>query len=432
MNTLPSDIFGRQQLAETMSDVIINLPNNDYSPIILDGPWGSGKTTHAQRIIHTLKNKYADKAKCIYWDASSSDFTQHPMLMFIAELYKHITDSEGKNNFKENGLPIFAKYIFKGSANLINQITKNIVNIDIQEVVDYATKGEATPTHYKSELKKYFDLYISQSSNERSIIQAAEKLIDIVRKDKNLIIIIDEFDRSRPNFALELLENIKHLFEKSSCKFLLVMNRESMVASVMHLYGLDKESATRYLNKYFKLSLILPQHPVYWDGKHDCNFLYFHQLLSDNAIPNSKSLPLLKFFTSHLFFIKKLELREIEKFATRIKLIINASKENTIYYNHRYLVLFLVAYLIEFESQTALELNKNRADKNKVLEKLACNTINPNYDKETQNAIEIINHLIEYHTTSVDTRKSLLKNIPDMNFYWEKFIDYLQIAILFK
>ena len=53
---------------------------------------------------------------------------------------------------------------------------------------------------------------------------------DIVEKDKEsslprpLVVIIDELDRCKPTYALDLLEKIKHIFDAKNVCFVLVTN----------------------------------------------------------------------------------------------------------------------------------------------------------------------------------------------------------------
>jgi hypothetical protein len=67
-----------------------------------------------------------------------------------------------------------------------------------------------------------------------------------------LYIIIDELDRCRPDFALETLERIKHLFHVKNVKYILVYNEKAMNSIINNKYGSGID-ANRYIDKFVQL-----------------------------------------------------------------------------------------------------------------------------------------------------------------------------------
>ncbi|MFT4302716.1 MAG: P-loop NTPase fold protein, partial [Desulfovibrio sp.] len=53
-----------------------------------------------------------------------------------------------------------------------------------------------------------------------------------------LFIMVDELDRCRPDYAIELLERIKHLFDVPNVVFLLAIDGEQLLQQVEHTFGL--------------------------------------------------------------------------------------------------------------------------------------------------------------------------------------------------
>ena len=76
--------------------------------------------------------------------------------------------------------------------------------------------------------------------------------------DRPLVIGIDELDRCRPSYAIEMLELAKHLFAVDHVVFALAVNRSELAHSVKVLYGQDFDAA-RYLRRFFDLDFRLPQ-----------------------------------------------------------------------------------------------------------------------------------------------------------------------------
>lgn len=65
-----------------------------------------------------------------------------------------------------------------------------------------------------------------------------------------ITIVIDELDRCRPNYAIKLLEEVKHLFDVDGVAFVLGMHAEQLAHSVSAAYGAGFE-ASSYLRRFF-------------------------------------------------------------------------------------------------------------------------------------------------------------------------------------
>ena len=73
-----------------------------------------------------------------------------------------------------------------------------------------------------------------------------------------LVIAIDELDRCRPPYAVEMLEAAKHLFSVDRVIFALAVNRSQLLHAVKALYGQDFE-ADDYLKRFFDVDFRLPE-----------------------------------------------------------------------------------------------------------------------------------------------------------------------------
>lgn len=73
----------------------------------------------------------------------------------------------------------------------------------------------------------------------------------------SLIIVIDELDRCRPDYALSVLEIIKHLFNVKGIQFILGVNLEALGHSVSKRYG-EKIDSERYLRRFVNIIFELP------------------------------------------------------------------------------------------------------------------------------------------------------------------------------
>ena len=73
-----------------------------------------------------------------------------------------------------------------------------------------------------------------------------------------LVIIIDELDRCKPNYAVEVLEKIKHLFLVDNVVFVLSMHHEQLEESIKKVYGSNLDAHT-YLQKFIDYPTRLPK-----------------------------------------------------------------------------------------------------------------------------------------------------------------------------
>ena len=71
-----------------------------------------------------------------------------------------------------------------------------------------------------------------------------------------LVFIIDELDRCRPTFAIELLERVKHIFDVPHLVFILGINRDELCNSLQSVYG--EIDANVYLRRFFDMEFSLP------------------------------------------------------------------------------------------------------------------------------------------------------------------------------
>ena len=87
-----------------------------------------------------------------------------------------------------------------------------------------------------------------------------EGLAADVAKENNdlpLVVMIDELDRCRPSYAVELLEVAKHLFSVDGIIFVLSLDRAQLAHSVRSIYG-NEFGASGYLRRFFDIDYRLP------------------------------------------------------------------------------------------------------------------------------------------------------------------------------
>lgn len=370
---MPEDIFSRETVAEQMSDVICS---GKVTPVVFNGPWGCGKTTHAMRIERCINNKYSDTHKCIYWNAAKSDFARDPLPAFVAALSAYVDDNT-RESFEKHGYELCRVVWGTASLHLISQICNKFIGADpakIYEVIDNIS-SELNSENFQ---RKCFRDFLQTAREEDERINSAKSLIKSIAQDKTLVVIIDELDRCRPDFALKMIEHIKHLFDSSDCVFILVMNKVSMCSSVNHVYGLNAEESERYLNKFFQLELFLPSVDKN-NGGQNCSYSYLLHLLANADRLNMSTNPLMDDFIQTVVRHNKLQLREVEKMVNTLQLLFEMRNANFGAQNNPFLSLLIcvVSYLVSLNHDLRRLLLERDVSPDRALELLGYKISDP-------------------------------------------------------
>ena len=225
--------------------------------IALDGPWGSGKTFFVKQIMmltnennpsniipdEELKtimeqspfkdNLKQDAEKCalaVYYDAWSNDNDTDPILSIIYEITMQLN----------------LAYSFKSEQSVINtvaSIAELLTGRNVTEVIkSFKTMNSfenlKKQKKMETEMKNFFTYILEERGNR-------------------LIVIIDELDRCKPSYAVQLLERIKHYFNDDRVTFIFSVNLKELQHTIKRYYG-EGFDAGRYLDRFFDMILSLP------------------------------------------------------------------------------------------------------------------------------------------------------------------------------
>lgn len=411
-SSLPDDLFERAHIAESMCRYIVETPHEIISPVILDGPWGCGKTIHVKRMRNYFRKNYGDSVKCIYWNAAMSDFSSDPLPMFAAALHDSIPPEE-QDKYGKKALAMCYGGALGATLSIGRQMLDAKLGVRLDQVKEDAKAG-ANFFNIKTNIEKQFSDFLKTAVKEKERIDAARSLVQMVKGHaKNLIIVIDELDRCRPDFALKMIESIKHLFSEIDCKFILVMNKKSIYSAIMHLYGLERNESIDYLSKYIKRNFRLPQ-IIIQNGRHvSCTWHYFVTLLNKDGNSLQTEGILLESFAKYIFEEKNLNLRDIEKIVSSINFIQSTLPDTSKPSKNVFFdcLIFFLAYLLTFELDLATKIAEKNTTSNQVL---AAINHNPNSirlnDKHTNNCITFIKGVFDYYFANSSTTKNAIIN----------------------
>lgn len=263
--TEENDIFKHKAFGERLTRLVSR--SQDPLVLALDGGWGSGKSTFAQMWAGEMEKK--DGMGVIYFDAFAHDYRRDPFLALAAELVKL-----GKKIEKEKTSSSKQKIIeaVNNTTKLIASVARFAAPQAARLTAAYATMGlsEAGVAVCKNLTDGAEDLaeqailkMLEEAPKEADLIQELKThlsaLSETIGNGKPIVFIIDELDRCRPTFALELLEQIKHIFSVPGVVFVLVTYLEKLAQTVTMAYGIQGEGSAGYLEKFYQLRVSLPQ-----------------------------------------------------------------------------------------------------------------------------------------------------------------------------
>ncbi|MFV7640130.1 P-loop NTPase fold protein [Shewanella algae] len=143
-----------------------------------------------------------------------------------------------------------------------------------------------------------------------------------------MVFIIDELDRCRPNFAIEILEKAKHFFNVDNIVFVLGADKKQLGSSIKAIYG-EGLNVNGYLRRFMDFDYILPPPDKGLFVKALFKKYSFNEYFSKkNAIGvQYEGEQSLKMF-SELFELYSLTLREQEHCCSLLSLSIRTTPEN--------------------------------------------------------------------------------------------------------
>jgi predicted KAP-like P-loop ATPase len=201
-NPWADDKLQRKAVADRLTKIL----NTVTQPFVvgLDSQFGSGKTFFIKRWARQLKN---DGANVVYFNAWETDFAHDPLMAFLATLEKDLFAGRLEKEYRDD-MRKAAKALWQRiSLNIVEQVTVALVKTD-----DVAAVMEAMKP-LQSERYDAFKSAQTEIGDFRSkLLQCGKTLREADEDDRPIIIFVDELDRCRPDYAIQVLEIIKHFF----------------------------------------------------------------------------------------------------------------------------------------------------------------------------------------------------------------------------
>jgi hypothetical protein len=247
--------------------------------LAVNGDWGLGKSFMIERWCKELEHATHPVVMFNSWE---NDFTPEPLVAFIAELNSALSKQFDKLPKAEElrkswlkkakavlipTLKVAGMAAFKHSTGMVITEATELYSGSEDDVGDVEEKNPAIDTKEIAEkLAEAIDDELKSHSNVKSaIVDFKSRLSTLVEYLEGqsgvqlpIFIFIDELDRCRPDYAIKLLEGIKHLFGIPGIHFIVATNLSELAHSVRAIYG-ERFSAERYLKRFFDMEYSLPE-----------------------------------------------------------------------------------------------------------------------------------------------------------------------------
>lgn len=320
--------------------------------LCIDGSWGVGKT----RFCLELEKKLFDKGyKTIYFDAFKSDFQDDPLIAILSEMAELNEDND-----KE-----FLKQIAKYASPLVKTGIKaavRAVSFNILKEEDLKSIAQEWHESASETLNRFVEDSLAEYAKKESSIKHLETLITerVIKESQGLVVIVDELDRCRPTYALEVIEKIKHVFNIPKVTFVISMHKKQMVASIENLYGKFEQTET-YLEKFLDFTFYLDaKNQDGASGKY-CTYLLDKKEKLIGLENEGKHL--LKKMTSLIADFNDLTFRECEKFidsCIRVEVVLADNEARINNYELHVNLIIISGFISWAKREEAIKLIKSR------------------------------------------------------------------------
>lgn len=377
------DEFKRKPIAENIIRLLTS--DIDLSPMVIDGGWGTGKTEFCQKLIRLMQQQHPDYQP-VYIDAFRSDHSGEPLLALLAEIIKACTPEDTGEQPSEQRKDLTkeiakaAGFVMKTVAkaavgHVLKQNTADLVeefqqirngNQDANSLAETVTDAATTIASYT--IDATVEALLKEQIEAEKNLETLRACLKRLAAAKPIILFIDELDRCRPDYAVDMLEVIKHVFDVENVKIVLVTNTKQLCAAINHRYGMEVD-AQKYLDKFLKYSFALPDKVVAPFGMRQAlvSVEYFKQLIQNSrmaselqALIDEHNLTIK--FISDMIERNGLSLRETERLVRFLEIYHSLSGLlNKVIWPYAFLRITGI-FIFCFYPRLMDDINKNRTD----------------------------------------------------------------------
>ncbi|TVS86523.1 NTPase, partial [Wolbachia pipientis] len=232
-------------------NTIIKTIDQSFTIVSLEGYDGWGKTFFLKKWVKELKQQNEIAAYYSAWDINALD---QPLPSFLNFLFEDLFASyEVKRSviqqFKNINQELF-------SLNTLGKLISKSPLAMLSVLLD-ATK-EADRKDIGSVLRELNTLQ-RREENIKDFKTQLAKVVNRIRKDKNIYIMVDNLDVCRPKFVVDFLESIKYMLDVEGLVFIISVSKDksNVQRAISTILGPNFD-----LKSFTDFSLHLPKQPI--------------------------------------------------------------------------------------------------------------------------------------------------------------------------
>lgn len=279
------DLLGRRQAAEFFYKFLLQqsesrsaTESDDALCVAVDADWGAGKTYFLDRLAKDIE---ANGHAVIQFNAWINDLDDDPLVGFMAAVKEGLAPLlaslplvDRPRLGEEAFLRKASKALFKGALAVVAHQAKKTMgaagveavaslfsgdsaNVDLPSTIDPGALEAGAEKLFKSLLENHSDRVQAVTAFKTYLGEAVLAFEAASLSKAPLFIIIDELDRCRPDYAIRLLEGVKHVFGAQNVCFVVGVNLEQTSESVRAVYGAGFDGR-HYLKRFFAVEYHLP------------------------------------------------------------------------------------------------------------------------------------------------------------------------------
>jgi hypothetical protein len=254
--------FNFDAYIEAISKIILYPENTTPLSIVVNGRWGSGKTslmkTLRKKLDSPISHQIGRKTRTVWFNAWKYSETDAMLASLVREIYDEI---DRQNLFTKQGIfdriKIWTITLYE-NGNPTQLIT------DLAKILTGGLAPDFTKWQKIPEYKKRLPFFDSFREYMRLILN-----FFVIREDANgsfddtkgvLVIFIDDMDRCSPESIAKILESINLFFDQKGCIFVFGMDTDLIAKAVnSHYSKYEGFSGENYLKKIIQLQFDLPE-----------------------------------------------------------------------------------------------------------------------------------------------------------------------------
>jgi predicted KAP-like P-loop ATPase len=254
-NPWSDDVLKRSELAEQLTAALSTVTQ----PFVLGlhGELGNGKTFFIKRWQQELLNA---RDLAVYFNAWKTDYAAEPLIAFAAAIKKQLEKHDlgaGKETAKalaSSAGRIVLKALLPRAISVATGGLVQASDVSALTAIGDQISGAASDITDRAveEAVKHYEQARGEMEHFRSILAGCAQALNEreTGRVRKLIVFVDELDRCRPDYAVHVLECIKHFFSVDHVIFVIAIDRDALTESIRAVYG-DRIDVDGYLRKFF-------------------------------------------------------------------------------------------------------------------------------------------------------------------------------------